>query len=103
MLFELWIGQRYLRSRQREKFISLTAFISTAGIAVGVIVLIVVIAVMSGFDRYLEDKMTGTNAHLIVNFPNGLANDEVILQKLDEIASIIATSPCIAGQAIIKD
>ena len=103
MFYELWISQRYLRSKQREKFISLTAFISTAGIAVGVIVLIVVIAVMSGFDKYLEDKLTGTNAHLIVNFPAGLDDEEFIQQQIRELPSVVAISAFIAGQAIIKE
>jgi len=103
MLYELWISQRYLRSRQKEKFISLTAFISMAGIAVGVIVLIVVIAVMSGFDNYLEDKMTGTNAHMIINFPDGLGDAESVTNQIRQLPSVVATSPFIAGQAIIKD
>ncbi|MDP2044055.1 MAG: lipoprotein-releasing system transmembrane subunit LolC, partial [Candidatus Omnitrophota bacterium] len=64
MFSELWLSQRYLRGGKREKIISITALISMAGIAIGVLVLIVVISVMSGFDRFLEDKMVGTNAHL---------------------------------------
>ncbi|MBM3248454.1 MAG: ABC transporter permease [Candidatus Omnitrophica bacterium] len=103
MLCELWMSQRYLRSRQRERFISLTALISMMGIAVGVIVLIVVIAVMSGFDRYLEDKLTGTNAHIVVNFPDGLKDDTEVISELQKIPSIVSLAPFIAGQAIIKE
>ena len=102
MFYELWISQRYLRSRQKEKFISLTAFISMIGIALGVTVLIVVIAVMSGFDKYLEDKMVGTNAHIIINFPAGMVESEGIIAKLKELESIVAISPFIAGQGIIR-
>jgi len=103
MFYELWISQRYLRSKQKEKFISLTAFISMIGIAVGVAVLIVVIAVMSGFDNYLEDKMVGTNAHIIINFPAGINETETLITELKEIKSILAISPFIAGQGIIRE
>lgn len=97
------MSQRYLRSRQRERFISLTAFISMIGIAVGVIVLIVVIAVMSGFDRYLEDKLTGTNAHIVINFPDGLKDDTAVISELKKIPQVVALAPFVEGQAIIKD
>lgn len=103
MFYEMWLGQRYLRSRQKEKFISLTAFISIAGITVGVIVLIVVIAVMSGFDKYLEDKITGTDAHIIINFPSDLADADAVNKQIKEIPSVVATAPFIDGQAIIRD
>ncbi|MDP2928209.1 MAG: lipoprotein-releasing system transmembrane subunit LolC, partial [Candidatus Omnitrophota bacterium] len=62
MFSELWLSQRYLRAGKKEKIISITALISIIGIAIGVMVLIVVIGVMSGFDRFLEDKMVGTNS-----------------------------------------
>lgn len=68
MLYELWLSQRYFKTGKKEKIISLTAFISTIGISIGVLVLIVVIAVMSGFDKYLQDKMVGTNAHMLIEF-----------------------------------
>ena len=103
MFLELWISQRYLKSRQREKFISLTAFISMVGIALGVTVLIVVIAVMSGFDQYLESKMVGTNAHIIVNFSADAVDSEGILKRLDKLEPICAISPFIAGQGIIRE
>jgi lipoprotein-releasing system permease protein len=99
----MWISQRYLRSKQKEKFISLTALISMIGISVGVIVLIVVIAVMSGFDRYLEDKITGTDADIIINFPEGLKDAEAVIEEIEKIPSVVATAPFIAGQAVIKE
>ena len=102
MLYELWTSQRYIKSRQRERFISLTAFISTIGIALGVMVLIVVIAVMSGFDKFLEDKMIGANAHLIVTIPGGTENSAAIADEISKIDSVLAVSPFIVGQTVIK-
>lgn len=102
MLCELWLSQRYLKSGKREKIISLTAFISMLGIAIGVAVLIVVIAVMSGFDKYLEDKMVGTNSHMVLEFYRGTKEPYKVIEELKKLTSIQAAAPFIAGQAFLK-
>jgi len=102
MLCELWLSQRYLKAGKKEKIISITALISTIGIAIGVLVLIVVIAVMSGFDKYLEDKMVGANSHLLLEFYSGTKEPYKVIEKLKGIPHIEAASPFIRGQAFIK-
>jgi lipoprotein-releasing system permease protein len=102
MLSELWLSQRYLRAGKKEKIISITAFISIAGIAIGVMVLIVVISVMSGFDRFLEDKMVGTNSHLSLEFPSGTKDSAGIIDKLKSLTYVKGASPFIDGQALVK-
>jgi lipoprotein-releasing system permease protein len=65
--FETFIALRYLRGVKKQKgFISLSTLISTAGVAVGVMALIVVIGVMTGFDQDLKKKILSVNAHVIV-------------------------------------
>src|SRR2546428_7208575 len=64
MTYELAVGLRYLKSRRRQTFISLITVISVGGVAVGVMVLIVVLAVMSGFETSLKDKILGINSHI---------------------------------------
>ena len=65
--FETFVALRYLRGVKRAKgFISLSTLISTAGVAVGVMALIVVIGVMTGFDQDLKKKILSVNAHVIV-------------------------------------
>jgi lipoprotein-releasing system permease protein len=103
MLCELWLSQRYLKKGKKEKIISLTAFISMIGIAIGVLVLIVVIAVMSGFDVFLQDKMVGTNAHMFVEFYSTQQEPMQVASKLRNIRHVLATAPYIAGQAFIKN
>ncbi|MEE8317305.1 MAG: lipoprotein-releasing system transmembrane subunit LolC, partial [Candidatus Omnitrophota bacterium] len=66
MQYELWISFRYLISRRKEGFISIISFISVMGVAVGVTALIVVLAVMSGFDNELREKIVGTNSHIVI-------------------------------------
>ncbi len=63
-MYELKISLRYLKSRRRQTFISLITVISIGGVAVGVMVLIVVLAIMSGFEQSLKDKILGINSHI---------------------------------------
>lgn len=65
-MYEWKIGLRYLKSRRRQTFISLITVISIGGVAVGVMVLIVVLAIMSGFQQSLKDKILGINSHIWV-------------------------------------
>ncbi|MDD5129661.1 MAG: ABC transporter permease [Candidatus Omnitrophica bacterium] len=102
MLSELWLSQRYLRAGKKEKIISITALISIIGIAIGVMVLIVVISVMSGFDRFLEDKMVGTNSHLSLEFYNGSRDSGKVIDKLKTFSYVEGASPFIDGQALVK-
>ena len=62
--FELFLGLRYLKPKR--SFVSVITLISLAGVTIGVWVLIVVIAVMSGFDRELRDKLMGMHAQITV-------------------------------------
>ncbi len=78
---------RYLRARKSHKFISLISFISTGGVAVGVMALIVVIAVMAGFENHLRTKILGVNAHLLVRSYEGSFGDVKRLEGLIERVS----------------
>jgi lipoprotein-releasing system permease protein len=66
MSYEVAVSLRYLKSRRRQTFISLITLISMGGVAVGVMVLIVVLAVMSGFETSLKEKILGMNSHIWV-------------------------------------
>lgn len=102
MFAELWLSQRYLRAGKREKIISITALISMTGIAIGVAVLIVVISVMTGFDRFLEDKMVGTNAHMSLEFYGGSKEPYRTIEKLKTLPYVKGAAPFIEGQALVK-
>ncbi|MFH1199015.1 MAG: ABC transporter permease [Candidatus Omnitrophota bacterium] len=102
MFYELWISKRYLKSGSKQRIISLTAMISMIGIAIGVMVLIVVISVMSGFDLYLQDKMVGTNSHLFIEFYGGTKQPYALIDKVKKNQHILAGAPFVAGQGFIK-
>ena len=73
--FPLFIALRYLRSRKREKGLSFQTAVSIGGVAVGVMALIVVLAVMSGFHEDLQKKILGVNAHLVILDYRGMLAD----------------------------
>ena len=66
MSFTWFVGARYLHARQKQAFISLITLLATAGIAVGVMALIVVIAVMTGFESELQNRILGIESHVLV-------------------------------------
>ncbi|MBM4315035.1 MAG: lipoprotein-releasing system transmembrane subunit LolC, partial [Deltaproteobacteria bacterium] len=66
MSYEFLISLRYLRARRKQVFVSIITFISVAGIFLGVAALIIVLAVMNGFETDLRTKILGINSHVIV-------------------------------------
>ena len=82
MRYEFWLGLRYLFAKRRERFISIIAAVSIGGVALGVAALIVVLAVMTGFDHDIKEKLVGTNADLIVDRPEGVRDIEELIRTL---------------------
>src|SRR5678816_786903 len=70
--FELLLAMRYLRPKRT--FVSVITLISVLGVTLGVAVLIIVISVMSGFDKQLRDKILGFNPHLRIIEAGGTMN-----------------------------
>ena len=101
--FELKIGLRYLKAKRKSTFISIITFISTAGVTLGVMALIVVLAVMTGFERDLKDKILGTNAHLVVIRSGApLGNYRAIMERLAQLPGVQATTPFIYNQVMLS-
>jgi lipoprotein-releasing system permease protein len=105
MKTELFISWRYLATKRKEKFISLISIISILGIAIGVMALIVVIAVMTGFDKDLRDKIVGNYSHITLTGYKPIDNNEYdkILKKVAQNPHIKGISPYIQGQVLVKE
>ncbi len=88
MKYELYMALKYLRAKKQHKFISLISAISTGGVAVGVMALIVVIAVMAGFENHLKDKILGVNAHLLIRSYEGPFDSVDKLKRIIEGVSV---------------
>jgi len=103
MPFELFIGLRYLKAKRKSTFISLITLISVAGVALGVMALIIVLAVMTGFEEDLKDKILGTNAHIVVLNRTGAMNDyQDLLKKMEGIDGVVAATPFIYNQVMLS-
>ena len=104
MKFELFIAKKHLFKSKRHGFVSLIAMISVLGVAVGVMALIVVLAVMSGFDRELKSKIVGVQPHIVLETAGGIGNfEELKIQiKSANIPQIESIAPYVQGQGIIR-
>lgn len=104
MWWELGIALRYLKVRKGQPFLSLISFISIAGVAVGVMALIITLSVMNGFQYDLRHKILGVNAHIVVlhQFGKGLEHYEQTMRLLGTNKTVAAASPFVYGQAILK-
>jgi ABC-type lipoprotein release transport system permease subunit len=65
-MFELFVAKRYLVPKRGRGFLSLITWISVGGVTLGVLALIVVLAVMNGFEREVKQRIVGTNAHVVL-------------------------------------
>jgi lipoprotein-releasing system permease protein len=102
MKYELFIGLRYLRGRRRETFISLITVISIMGVMLGVMTLIVVMAVMTGFEETLRDRLLGINAHVAVIKPGDtLTGYPGLLDKIAREPGVVAAAPSVFGQVMV--
>jgi lipoprotein-releasing system permease protein len=103
MPFELFIGLRYLKAKRKSTFISIITFISTAGVALGVMALIVVLAVMTGFENDLKEKILGTNAHIVVIRTGApMENYRSVMEKLKGFKGVQAVTPFIYNQVMLS-
>jgi len=102
MRYELYISLRYLKAKRKQVFISIITLLSMAGVALGVMALIIVLSVMSGFEEDLKKKILGTNAHLVVLQQGGALRDyPEILKKVEETKGVAAATPFIFTQAML--
>ncbi len=102
MNFEWFVSRRYLAARRRQGFISVITFISVAGVAVGVMALIIVLAVMTGFTDAFRDKILGINSHVIVQrFGDEIADYRSLATKIARIPGVAAVTPYTFAQVMI--
>lgn len=102
MRYELFIGLRYLQARRRETFISLITVISILGVMIAVMTLNVVMAVMTGFEETLRDRLLGINAHVaIVRSGEPMREYEQVLKQVQGAPEVLAASPTIYGQVML--
>ena len=102
---EWWIASRYLRSRRASRFVSLITFIAAAGVALGVMALIVVTGVMSGLQKDLREKILVANPHVrVLTYGEGLRLDDWprVLDVVRKTDGVLAAAPFVLSQGLMS-
>ncbi len=104
MAYESFIARRYLSARHRTGFISFITFIAILGVAIGTAVLIVALAIITGFERKLEDTLVGFSSHIqVTGFQNQPLRDyEQTVRTIGEIEGVHVVSPFIQREGMIR-
>ena len=102
MSFELFVALRYLLARRRQAFISLISLISVVGVAVGVMALLIALALMTGLQGELRDRIIGSAAHVYVFKVGGVDDPQAEIARLRELPRVVGAAPVIAGKALIQ-
>jgi lipoprotein-releasing system permease protein len=100
--FELFVALRYLLARRKQAFISLISLISTLGVAVGVMALVIALALMTGLQGELRDRILGSTAHVYVWKTGGIEDYRAEVGKLEAIEGVTGAGPAILGRALIS-
>lgn len=104
MSFELFVSYRYLKAKRKQTFISIITFISIGGVALGVMALIVVLAVMSGFENDLKNKILGLNSHaLVLSWEGAFGQYDQVAARVEAVPGVVAATPFILTQVMISN
>ncbi|MGO9138826.1 MAG: lipoprotein-releasing ABC transporter permease subunit [Syntrophales bacterium] len=104
MSFEFFISLRYLRAKRKQIFVSIITFISIAGIFLGVAALIIVLAVMNGFENDLRNKILGINSHVVLMQYTGAMKDyQKVMNEVEQVDGVVASTPFIFSQAMLRN
>jgi lipoprotein-releasing system permease protein len=103
MPFEWFIGYRYLRAKNRQSFIALITFLSIAGVTVGVMTLMTVIAVMTGTEHLLQKKILSIQPHvLLMHHSRQMSDYQAITSQVLEMDGIVSATPFIYHQIMLR-
>src|SRR5262245_3545857 len=99
--FELHIALRYLLAKRKQAFISVISLISTLGVTVGVMAVIIALAVMTGLQQELRDRILGSNPHIYVSKTGGIGDYRAEAARLREIPHVVGAAPAVLGRALV--
>jgi lipoprotein-releasing system permease protein len=104
MPYEFFISRRYMRAKRKQVFVSIITFISIFGIFLGVAALIIVLAVMNGFEEDLRTKILGIRSHIEVttDMAGPMKNYPVVREEIDKTPGVVASTPFIYTEAMVR-
>ena len=98
--FSFFLALRYLQPKRT--FVSIITLISVVGVMLGVMVLILVISVMTGFDRELRQKVIDFDTHILISTEDVLRNWRDLTVKVRNTPGVVGTAPYVQGPVIVE-
>ena len=102
MPFEIQIALRYLLAKRRQVFISVISLVSTAGVTVGVMALIIALALMTGLQQEMRDRILGATAHVYVFKPGGIDDYRAEVERIRQVPGVIGAAPAVMGMGLMQ-
>jgi len=100
--FELHIALRYLLAKRKQALISVISLVSTIGVTVGVMAVIIALAVMTGLQQTLRDRILGSQPHIYVSRPGGIDDYTDEVAKLRAMPHVTGVAPALISKALIS-
>ena len=98
--FELHVALRYLLAKRKQAFISVISLISTLGVTVGVMATIIALALMTGLQQELRDRILGSNAHVYVFKQTGYTDERAEVAKMSRLPHVVGAAPAMHGMGL---
>jgi len=101
--YELFLGFRYLGSRGHRANLSLFAWIGVGSVFLGVAALILVVAVMTGFQDGIRDRIISASPHLLVfqTGAAGMSDPDQVAARVRQVPGVRAATPFVLQQALL--
>jgi lipoprotein-releasing system permease protein len=100
--FELHIALRYLLAKRKQAFISVISLVSVLGVLVGVMATVIALAVMTGLQQTLRDRILGSQPHIYVSKPGGIDDYRADVARLRAVPHVTGVAPAVLGKALIS-
>ena len=104
MRFELFVAKRYLTAKRKQAFISVITLISILGITIGVMALVIAIALITGFQEDVQDKILGATSHIMVSdlSGDGLKDYPGLMERIRGLKGVVSVTPVVYSQVLIN-
>jgi lipoprotein-releasing system permease protein len=100
--YELFVALRYLLAKRKQAFISLISFISVLGVGVGVMAVLIAMALMTGLQKELRERIVGSSAHVYVfKLGEGLRDIPGEVAKLKQVPRVVGAAPAAIGKGML--
>jgi len=101
--FPLFVGLRYTRAKRRNHFISFISMISMLGITLGIVALIVVLSVMNGFHKEIQERILGMASHATLTDPTGIEDWRGVLKQVRAVPDVVGAAPYVEIESMLMN